>query len=78
MEIGDVVRMKCGGGDPMVVVAVKDGTATCRWPHPSGLEPLKAKLPVAALELTSPKMDVCGAWEEALKATGELFRGELR
>ena len=78
MEIGDVVRMKCGGGDPMVVVAVKDEMATCRWPHPRGLEPLKAKLPVAALEPSSAKTEVCRAWQEALKATEDLLRGEPR
>ena len=76
MQIGDVVRRKCGGGPPMVVVAIKEDTATCRWPHPGGLEPLKAKFPMAALEPAPPRTDVGRAWSDALRATEDLFRGD--
>jgi hypothetical protein len=62
----------------MVVVAIKDEIATCRWPHPDGLKPLKAKLPIAALDPASPQSDVGRAWSEALKATEDLFCGERR
>ena len=76
MQVGDVVRMKCGGGPPMVVVALKEDTATCRWPHPEGLKPLKASFPVAALDPAAPRVDVGRAWADALKATEDLFRAD--
>jgi uncharacterized protein YodC (DUF2158 family) len=75
MQVGDVVRMKCGG-DPMVVVSVTEDSATCRWPHPKGLAPLEETFPVAALEPAPPKTDVGRAWLDALRATEDLLRGE--
>ena len=75
MQVGDVVRLKCGG-DPMVVVAVEDDTAKCRWRHPEGLEPLKGEFPVAALEPAPPKPDIVGAWLGALRATEDALFGK--
>ncbi len=77
MQVGDVVRMKCGG-DPMVVVEITGETATCRWPHPKGREPLADDFPVAALEPVPPKTDVAEAWSAALKATEDFLRGDRR